>query len=314
MSSAGQVTIAVLAALGAACSFGVGVVLQHSQAQLAPPAGRAPWRLLTYLARQRIWLAGMALAVAAYGLQGLALAFGPLSLVAPLIATDLVFALPVAAAWAGRRMRAPEWAGCVLVATGVAVFLSASPPSSGQAEASARQWLLAFGAITLVSAVTVAAGLLGRRSSRPVWLAVAAGAVFALTAAVTLSLSRLLRNEGLGSIPGHWQPWALLPLGVAGLLLSAVAYQRSSLAATLPIIDTVEPVAAVLLGAALFSEPLASSPAGLTVQVSAATAAVIGIVLLGRAAGTTSRESSSAGSLHRVHMRASPDLPARQIY
>jgi drug/metabolite transporter (DMT)-like permease len=309
MSGAGQITIAVLAALGAACSFGVGVVLQHNQAQLAPPAGRAPWRLLAYLARQRVWLAGMALAVAAYGLQGLALAFGSLSLVAPLIATDLVFALPVAAAWAGRRMRAPEWAGCLLVAAGVAVFLSASPPSSDQGEASARQWVFAFGAILLISAATVATGLLGRRSSRPVWLAVAAGAVFALTAAVTLSLSRLLREEGLGTITSHWQPWALMPLGIAGLLLSAVAYQRSALAATLPIIDTVEPVAAVLLGAALFSEPLASSPAGLVVQVSAATAAVVGIIVLGRAAGRTSRD----GSLPRSRTQASPDLPARQL-
>lgn len=310
MSGAGQIAIAVLAALSAACAFGVGVVLQHSQAQLAPPPGRAPWRLLGYLVRQRVWLAGLALAVAAYGLQGLALAFGPLSLVAPLIATDLMFALPVAAAWAGRRMRLPEWAGCVLVAAGVTVFLTASPLSSVQAEASSGQWLLAFGAILAVSAATVAAGLLGRRSRRPVWLAIAAGAVFALTAAVTLSLSRLLRAEGLGTIPGHWQPWALLPLGVTGLLLSAVAYQRGALAATLPIIDTVEPVAAVLLGAALFSEPLASSPAGLVVQGSAATAAVIGIILLGRAAGTTSR----ACSRQRVPLRAAPDWPARQPY
>jgi drug/metabolite transporter (DMT)-like permease len=309
MSGAGQVTIAVLAALGAACSFGVGVVLQHSQAQLAPPAGRAPWRLLAYLARQRVWLTGIALAVAAYGLQGLALAFGPLSLVAPLIATDLVFALPVAAVWAGRRMRLREWAGCLLVAAGVTVFLAACPPASGQADASPWQWLIAFGAITVVSAAMVGAGFLGRRSSRPVWLAVAAGAVFALTAAVTLSLTRILREEGVGAFPSHWQPWALLPLGVSGLLLSAVAYQRSALAATLPIIDTVEPVAAVLLGAALFSEPLAGSPAGLVVQILAGAAAVIGIVLLGRAAGAASPD----GSIRAARMRASPDLPVRQL-
>jgi hypothetical protein len=80
MTGARQITIAVVAAPGAACSFGVGVALQHSRARLAPPPGRAPWRLLAYLVRQRTWPAGMALAVPAYGLQALALAFGPLSL------------------------------------------------------------------------------------------------------------------------------------------------------------------------------------------------------------------------------------------
>jgi FHS family L-fucose permease-like MFS transporter len=57
-------------------------------------------------------------------------------------------------------------------------------------------------------------------------LAVAAGAVFGLTAAVTLSLTRLLRHGGLASILGHWQPWALLVLatGITGLQVSANPY------------------------------------------------------------------------------------------
>lgn len=80
-------------------------------------------RLLAHLARQRLWLAGIVLATSAYGLQALALAFGPLALVAPVTATDLLFALPLAARWSGRPMRRRDWAGCVLAGGGIAVFL-----------------------------------------------------------------------------------------------------------------------------------------------------------------------------------------------
>src|SRR5207249_3501374 len=85
--------VAVLAGLATRWAFGTGVALQYRQVQLAPAAGRGPMRLLAHVARQRRWLAGMALPVAAHGLPGLALTFGPLTLVAPMTATDLLLAL-----------------------------------------------------------------------------------------------------------------------------------------------------------------------------------------------------------------------------
>lgn len=91
-----------------------------------------------------------------------------------------------------------------------------------------------------------------------------AGTVFGRTAAVTLSLTRLLRATGPGATLAHWQPWALLGLGTAGLLLFASAFQAGPLAASLPVMDTVEPVSGVLLGTLLFGERLAGSPAGIT--------------------------------------------------
>ena len=125
-------------------------------------------------------------------------------------------------------------------------------------------------------------------------MAAAAGAVFGLTAAVTLSLSRLVRAVGAGGTLAHWQPWALLALGLAGLLLSANAFQAGALAASLPVMDTVEPVCGVLLGTLLFGERLAASPAGITLQLAGAAAAIAGITVLGRYAGTTAIRSSTS--------------------
>jgi drug/metabolite transporter (DMT)-like permease len=296
--TAGAATVAVLAALGAAAAFGFGVALQHRQARQQD--SRGPLRLLSRLVRRRQWLAGIGLAVAAYGLQGLALAFGPLALVAPLVATDLAFALPVAAYWERRRMRRREWAGCGLVGAGVGVFVATSPPPAGRPAAPAGDWLAAFGVVGLIAVLTVALAVFGRTGHRAALLAIAAGVVFGLTAAVTLSFSRQLRSGGLGSILAHWQPWALIALGIAGVILSASAYQAGALRTSLPIMDTLEPVSAVLIGTAVLGERLAGSPAGLAVQLGAAATAVAGILVLGRSpltAGVTVPAQRSASAV-----------------
>ena len=272
--------IAVLAALAAAGSFGVAAALQHRQARETAPGKTLRFRLLTELASRPAWRAGIALAAAAYGLQALALAFGPLALVAPIVATDLLFAMPLAAWWSRRPMSRRDWAGCALVASGIGIFLATSPPSSGRSDAPAWEWLLAFGAVALACAVAVTLGSTRSEAVRAGLLAAAAGVTFGLTAAVTLSASRLFRDADPASILGHWQPWALITLGLAGLLLSQSAYQAGQLPASLPVIDTVEPISGVVIGTAVFDERLATYPAVLAIQLSGAVIAVAGIAML----------------------------------
>lgn len=274
--------LAVALALAAAGAFGIGVAVQHRQAQLAAGGTGPGARALGRLARRRLWLAGLALAAAGYGLQALALAYGPLALVAPVVATDLLFALPVAARWAGRRMRPRDWAGCGLAAGGVGLFLGVAAPGAGRPDAAPGAWLLAFAAVSLLAAAAVLVAARAGHRARPVLLALAAGPVFGLTAAVTLSLARTARRDGL-AVLGHWQPWAVILLGGAGLLLSMAAFQAGPLPASLPVIDSAEPVSGVLLGSLIFGERLAASPALLGVQLAAAAAALTGIVVLGRA-------------------------------
>lgn len=282
MTGIAGTVVAVLAGLGAGWAFGTGTALQSRQARLAPAAGKGPVRLLAHLARQRQWLAGIVLATSAYGLQALALAFGPLALVAPVTATDLLFALPLAARWSGRPMRRRDWTGCVLAGGGIAVFLAASPPSAGRSGAPAADWVLAFAVVALVAAGAVTAAARSRGPARAGLLALAAGTVFGLAAALTLSLTRLLGRAGPGPVLGHWQLWALVGLLITGMLLSASMLQAGALSASLPVVDTVEPVSAVLIGTLVFGEQLAGSTAGLALQFAGAGVAVAGIIVLGR--------------------------------
>src|ERR1700733_11819642 len=144
MGNAGGLAVPTFAALAAACAFGVAGALQHQQAGRVRQRRGPSLKLLADVARRPLWLAGLARATAAYGLQALALAFGPLTLVAPIVAADLLFALPLAARWSRRPLRARDWAGRLLVATGVAVFLAVSPPPSGRPDVPATDWFLVF--------------------------------------------------------------------------------------------------------------------------------------------------------------------------
>ena len=303
MGNAGGLAVPAFAALAAACAFGVAGALQHQQAGRVRQRRGPSLKLLADVARRPLWLAGLALATAAYGLQALALAFGPLTLVAPIVAADLLFALPLAARWSRRPLRPRDWAGCLLVATGVGVFLLVAPPSAGRAAVPTAGWILAFGIVVVITAAAVGLGRLAGRTTRAGLLAAAAGVIFGLTAAVTASFVRSLRDEGVASALAHWQPWALITLGIAGMTLSTGAFQASTLSASLPIIDTVEPVSAVVIGAFLFDERLAASPAGLLTQLAAAGVAVTGIVMLGPALAAAAAPADPAAR-YRIRLRA----------
>ena len=87
-SSALPVVLALLSALASA-----GNLILQREASRAAPAGLRWWRLLGHLLRQPRWLAGEGSWWLAFALQALALHLGPMSVVQPVLVTELVFVL-----------------------------------------------------------------------------------------------------------------------------------------------------------------------------------------------------------------------------
>ena len=273
--------IAVVAALFSAFCFAVAAVLQQRAAREAPAQESLRPQLLFDLARRPIWLAGVALAGFSYLVQGLALAFGPLILVQPLAALDLAFALPLLAWRRGIGLTRRELAGIAGTAGGVAAFLTVLPPPSGTAVPGLGEWLPMLAAVGGAVALLVSAGIRSGGKTRTSLYAISAALLFALLDALTKSTAGRFRASGLGAL-AHWEPYAVIAVGITGLLLAQSSFQAGSLAVSLPLIDTVEPVGAVLIGAVVFNEQFAPSAWALSVQALGATAAVTGIVLLDR--------------------------------
>ena len=100
---------AVAAALAGAVFTAIGIVVRQ-RATMDVPRDRGVSRLmLNTLLRRPLWWAGTAAAVTGYAFQAVALAFGSLLLVAPLMVSALLFALPLSAWTSRRRVTRAEW-------------------------------------------------------------------------------------------------------------------------------------------------------------------------------------------------------------
>jgi hypothetical protein len=233
------------------------------------------------LARRPRWLAGIGLDALSFFILALALAFGPLALVQPLASLDVLFALPLIARRQGRRLTLQDKAGAVTVAGGIVIFLSVAPPSGGEKMPSLASWAPVFLAAGALSAVTAVAGLRVTGKARVIWLAVAAGSVFGVVAALTKATVDVVATHGVGAL-ATWEPWALLLCGIAGALLGQSAYSSGALSLSLPVLDTLSPIVAVVIAATVFDEKLASSAWQLGLQLAGGALAVTGIAVLSR--------------------------------
>jgi len=132
-----------LLGLAAAVLLAVGFVLQQHAAEQEPPSLRlSPW-LLVDLARRPRWLSGIASMVGGQVLGAVSFNFGAVALVEPLLAANVLFALPLSCLYHRRRMRVIDVVGGLVLVAGLAVFVLASQPGGGSPHnktKKARSW------------------------------------------------------------------------------------------------------------------------------------------------------------------------------
>src|SRR5260370_37519336 len=154
------VILTVVFALAAAFSNAVNVMTQHS-ASVAAPKREKGWRLVAYLSRQRLWLLGWIAAVGGFVLQALALHQGLLSVVQPILVTELVFVLVLRRVWIRQDVARAAWRAVLVACVGLGVFLAAGERRGGHPNADTAQWLGAVLALGAGIALRAAAGEAG---------------------------------------------------------------------------------------------------------------------------------------------------------
>ena len=242
--------------------------------------GFDPW-LVFRLATRPAWLVGFAAMVAGFVLQVSALRFGPLAVVQPILAMELVFVFGYLAAAHPGRAGWRGWLAAVAMAAGVALFLRAASPAGGREHAPAASWWLAALATLLVVLLAVAAAGPRGGARRAAFLGIATGVSWGFVAAVIKELSSHV-GGGPAAIFTNWSAYALMAAGAAAMLLTAHAMAAGPLAASQPGFTIFDPVTATLLGVFLFGEHLGNSPPDLAAELA-------GLVLLAGGAWALSR-------------------------
>src|ERR1017187_243774 len=106
-------------ALGASLANALTSVFQRMGVENAPAQTTLKLSLMTYAIRRGIWLLGFALMIVSFVLQAIALHFGRLSQVQPILTTELVFLVAALALWFGFRTGRREWLRALAVPGGL---------------------------------------------------------------------------------------------------------------------------------------------------------------------------------------------------
>jgi drug/metabolite transporter (DMT)-like permease len=283
----------VVLAVGAAFAYGIGVVLQYQAAQevggsAAAPAGGV--RILLALVRRPGWLAGIAVNGAGFALRFFALRDGSLAVVQAIVLVGVVFAVPVDAVMARRRVPRRDVVLAGATVAGLVLFLSAARPDEGRGAASGPGWLAlaAASAIAVLALMRLAAWRGG--ATRTLSLSLAGGLLVAFGVALCKQLADLVPHH-LTRLPTDWQAYALVGVAAAGVVLIQRAYSIGPLSLALPMIVVVEPVVSVVVGVLLFHEHVRRTGA-------APVLAAAGLVVLTGGAAALAR---SAAAWHEHH-------------
>jgi drug/metabolite transporter (DMT)-like permease len=271
--------ISVFAAIAAGMALATTGVLQQRAASSRPNDEQFSLRMLIKLARNKTWLAGLGAAVLSYGFQALALAFGPLALVQPLVVSELLFAVPISAKLRGIHLGRREWTAVLTVVAGLGIGIACAHPRKANPLVPLSLWACAIGGIAVLVALAL---LIGRQLAGP-----AKASLFALAGASTMALQSALYKATITALERdklgvflHWQAYALIIASFLGLYLVQNAYQAGPLAASMPVMDAVLPTVGIALGVGLFREPIRTSWWGLAGASAGLVLLIIGIVVL----------------------------------
>jgi hypothetical protein len=256
-------------ALVAALLFSLGTVLQGQVASQASEEEARSAGFLVQLARKPRWLFGIAADALGFVGQAWALAIGRLVVVQPLLAASVVFALPLGAKLAGRRVSVRQITAALAVTAGLGAFLVLADPKGGADDADTVEWIVSFAACGGLTLLLVVAARGRSPVRRAALLGTAAGILFGLSAGLTKA-----------TVEQIWHVYALAVVGWASMTLSQRSLQAGALAPAVATQMAVDPITSVALGTLAFEETIHETPATAVLALVAFAVMIVGLVVL----------------------------------
>lgn len=270
---------AVLALISAAI-FALGTVLQQRAAMTEPDDRAASNTILLRLATHPVWLAGIAAYGLAYLVQAAALGSGQIVVVQPILATTIVFALPLGVWISHQRISRRDVLAAVAVTVGLGAFLLFSDPDGGRQSAPTGEWLLAGGVVLAAVVALVAAGRKRSGALKAALLGTAAGLTFGLLSCLTKEVVEVFEDDGVVAMFEDWQLYAILALGFVGMTITQQGLQTGVLPPEVATSSIFNPALSVVLGLALFEESIHRSAVDSVAAALALLAMFAGVAVL----------------------------------
>ena len=273
--------IAATLAIGAALCNALTSVFQRVANVSAPEDSTFSWRLIVFLIRRPIWWLGVLAILGAFAFQGLALNFGQISTVQPILASELVFIMIIAVIWFRNSVRLREWGAALALSFGLAAFLYIADPVPGNGNPSNGDWVKAAVGALIVVLVAILLAQRGSAARRAALYGSAAAVIWAFNAAVTKQMTEVIRM-GWSELFFHWPVYGVVVVGASGLVVVQSAFQAGPLAYSLPALMIIDPLVSILIGIYLFGERLNGGSENAIAEMTALSLMVVGAFALSR--------------------------------
>ncbi len=287
--------IAALLALCAAFFIAIGDVIQQRSAHDVTDEQVGHVELFTRLLRDKVWWVGSLAGGAGFGFQAAALGFGSVLLVQALLVTSLLFALPISAYVAHRRITRAQWLWAVLLAASVAVIVTVGNPTEGHSRAGFELWI----SVAAVMGPALVLCVLGARiwSGRPaaaVLLALVSGSLWGLFAVLTKGVVERL-GHGIWAMLSAPELYAWALVAVAATAWQQSSFRAGSMAASLPTMTVTEPLVGSVLGIFVLGEALRPGETGWFVLIAAVVVMVAATAALAHGEATAGATPAAEG-------------------
>jgi drug/metabolite transporter (DMT)-like permease len=278
--------LTIVFALAAAFSNALNMVTQH-MASISDPGHSKGWRFVRYLASNPLWLFGWLALGGSFIFQALALHNGQMSVVQPLLVTELVFALVLRRLWIRQQIRDITWWAAAVTCGSVALFVAVSEPTGGHAQPTSSAWIGATVATGGAAAILVLVGLRGSPVRRAATLGAATGIVWALVATFIKAMTDTLTQFGPVGMFTHWPVYALIVASIVAELLDQTALHVGPLSISQPLIVLVDPIVSIVLSVWVFAEVFTENAFRLSVGVASFTVMCAAATVLARTTPAT---------------------------
>ncbi len=291
----GSLAIGLVCALLAATCYGTGPLLQALAARQTATGTGLGLGLLARLARNKLWLGGVATDLGGFGFEAVALALAPAAFVTPLLLFDMVVLALLASKVVGERIGRSGLYGIVIIILGgvlLTVAFSTSHHGVGREARTVEQVGLAL-VVALTALGAVIAGKVRASGATTAVMAGAAGVSYAAATLCTRQISVSLKENSIWHQFVTPAPYLLVVAALLSLSLLSRALQAGAAVVAIPVTSAFAAILPAAAGLAVFGEPLPTG-FGLVAFLLALPLLVIGLVLLARQEGVTDILASEA--------------------
>ncbi|WP_137122165.1 DMT family transporter [Segeticoccus rhizosphaerae] len=243
------------------------------------------------LPRQKVWLTGWLTNLAGFFAQAVALHFGSVALVQPLLSTQLLFTMMLLAV-SNRRTPPPRyWLAGAAIGGGLTLLLTVdgATPLSAPADRP-RVVIAALSAVGLI-ALLVAAAARRPMLVRSILMSVAAGFCFAFTAVFMKLTTDDLLTMGAGGTARDWPGYCLALSALSGVVLEQAAFATGPLTWSVAAMNITNPTVSYLLGILAFQASPPTQPGALASIAAAGLLIALGVAGLAHGLAGDDRHS-----------------------